>query len=82
MSDTEPPSDGDAPVRPLLRVVKGSPSADELAVLAAVVSAVGAGEGGAAGTSTGVRRGGWNDPGFTHRREMVPGPNAWRSALR
>ena len=64
---------------PTLRVVSGSPTAEELAVVTALVTA------GAAGATDEppaprVRRGGWSDPARQHRRPLVPGPNAWRAA--
>jgi hypothetical protein len=68
-----------ADARPLLRVVGGSPTAEEVAVLTAVVSAVGGGD---QAPAERVRRGGWNDPGAQHRRMPIPGPNAWRASLR
>lgn len=63
---------------PLLRVVSGNPSAEELAALTAVVSA--AGSGGEAPTEP--RRGRWNDPAAQARRPLRPGPGAWQAALR
>ena len=62
----------------VLRVVAGNPSAEELAVLTAVVSA--AGSGGAAPPA--VRRGRWNDPAAAHRRAWQPGPGGWQAATR
>lgn len=68
-------SGSDAPV---LRVVGGSPTAEELAVLTALVTA--AAGGGAEAPTAGIRRGGWSDPAMLHRRQLVPGRNAWRAA--
>ena len=67
------------PARPALRVVHGSPTDEELAVLTAVVSAAGPS---ADAPPSRVRRGGWNDPAAQHRRPLTPGPNGWRAALR
>jgi hypothetical protein len=64
--------------RPVLRVVSGSPTAEELAALTAVVAAAGAED---ARPVERVRRGGWNDPSAQHRRPLNPGPNAWRSSV-
>lgn len=72
-------TDDEQPARPLLRVVSGSPTAEELAVLTAVVSVAGGGDDPAPSR---VRRGGWNDPAALHRRQLTPGPNAWRASLR
>jgi hypothetical protein len=63
--------------RPSLRVISGSPTPEELAVLTAVVTAA---AGGAAAPVERVRRGGWNDPTAQHRRPLIPGPNAWRAS--
>jgi hypothetical protein len=63
---------------PVLRVISGSPTPEELAVVTALMAASGGGE----EPAPRVRRGGWNDPQALHRREIVPGPNAWRSSLR
>jgi Acyl-CoA carboxylase epsilon subunit len=68
----------DDAARPALRVVSGSPTPEELAVLTALVAA--AGVGGSDEPAPRVRRGGWNDPSATHRRALIPGPNAWRAS--
>jgi hypothetical protein len=64
--------------RPVLRVISGSPTPEELAVVTALVGAAGEG---ASTPAAGARRGGWSDPAALHRRPLIPGPNAWRSAL-
>jgi hypothetical protein len=61
---------------PLLRVVRGEPSEEELAVLTALVTV--AGNGG--DEPTPPARGGWNDPSRSVRRMLLPGPGAWRSS--
>ena len=64
--------------QPLLRVVRGEPTAEELAVLTAVVAAL----------STRQERrkvtpvGGWASYSDAHRRPFQPGPGAWRAAGR
>jgi hypothetical protein len=63
----------------VLRVVSGSPTAEELAVLAALVAAASAGGGDEPAADRG-RRGRWNDPAAAHRRPLLPGPNGWRAA--
>jgi Acyl-CoA carboxylase epsilon subunit len=63
--------------RPALRVVRGTPTPEELAALTAIVAAAGAGSDAPA---PGIRRGGWSDPSVRHRHELIPGPNAWRSS--
>ncbi len=68
----------DEPTPPLLRVVRGAPSAEELAALTVVVAAL---------SRRGERRrglpvGGWADPGTGHRRPLRHGPGGWRFAGR
>jgi hypothetical protein len=75
VSETETPT-----AAPVLRVVSGSPTAEELAVVTAIVAAAGSGSNG--GAETAQQRGGWSDPKWTHRDRWLPGPNAWRSAGR
>jgi hypothetical protein len=64
---------------PVLRVVSGSPTAEEVAVVTALMTAAAA-NGVDETPGPRVRRGGWNDPARTHRRPLIPGPNAWRAA--
>ncbi|MGZ4466558.1 MAG: acyl-CoA carboxylase subunit epsilon [Blastococcus sp.] len=64
--------------RPLLRVVKGEPTAEELAVLTAVVAAL---------SQRRERRkiqpvGAWASYADAHRQPVQPGPGAWRAAGR
>jgi Acyl-CoA carboxylase epsilon subunit len=65
--------------RPALRVLSGSPTAEELAALTAVVAVASATTPAAPER---VRRGGWNDPAWQHRRPLIPGPNAWLASVR
>jgi acyl-CoA carboxylase epsilon subunit len=69
-----------APEPPTLRVVRGTPTPEELAVVAAVVAAAS----GAAADEPAPepRRGRWNDPAARHRRDWLPGPGAWRASAR
>ena len=69
MSDETPPP---------LRIVRGNPTPEELAAVAALIAAGGGGK----APAHRVRRGGWNDPARRHRRELIPGPNGWRSSGR
>lgn len=69
MTEPEAPA-----VRPLLRVVKGGPSPEELAALVAVVSARAA----AAGEPEPVTRPAWAAPVL--RGPLPHGPGAWRSS--
>ncbi|UPK76131.1 acyl-CoA carboxylase subunit epsilon [Nocardioidaceae bacterium SCSIO 66511] len=61
---------------PVLRVVKGDPSAEELAALVAVVASrtTGAGE----PDSAPKVRSRWGDPAYAVRPVLTPGPNGWR----
>lgn len=63
---------------PTLRIVRGAPTPEELAVVTALVTAAVA-----AGPSPAPRerRGGWNDPAGLRRRTLLPGPNAWRASV-
>ena len=63
---------------PLLRVVSGHPSDEELAALTAVVAAL---------AQRRPRRrptpvGGWTERSALHRRPLRPGPGAWRASGR
>jgi hypothetical protein len=69
---------------PVLRVVRGSASAQEVAALVAVLlasqPAAGSGADGAA-----LRRGGeaaWGNRSALLRRSLPPGPDAWRASSR
>ena len=64
--------------RPMLRVVKGNPTPEELAVITAVVTAS---AGGGESPSKQPQRGRWSDPFDTHQRPWQFGPNGWRSAF-
>ena len=69
-------SEGAEQAAPLLRVVKGEPSAEELAALTVVVAAL--------SQRREPRRpvpvGGWASYGRTHRTALVTGPGGWRAA--
>jgi hypothetical protein len=64
---------------PTLRIVRGTPTPEELAVVTAVVAAASA-----AGhpPRDEARRARWNDPAACHRRPWRTGPGAWRASLR
>jgi hypothetical protein len=64
---------------PVLRVVRGEPTAEELAVLTALVTAAASGEPAEAPVPA---RGRWNDPARQFRRQLYSGPGGWRAALR
>jgi hypothetical protein len=61
-----------------LRIVRGSPTADELAAVTAVVSAASSTVDMPAEPPPTPGR--WNDPAFAHRRHWTVGPGGWRAA--
>ena len=65
------------PERPLLRVLKGDPTPEELAALVAVVAGRRA-----AATRPARRRSLWGHPSYAMRRELRPGPGAWPASGR
>ena len=64
--------------RPLLRVVRGEPSDEELAALTAVVLAVAAARSEAEPSQ--ASRSAWTDRSALVRRTPHPGPGAWRAS--
>jgi hypothetical protein len=68
-------TDSPDPQRPVLRVVRGNPTPEELAALLAVVAARPA-------PPAPIRRTRplWNDPAALVRRPLHPGPTAWRAS--
>ncbi|RBY86590.1 acyl-CoA carboxylase subunit epsilon [Blastococcus sp. TF02A-30] len=64
--------------QPLLRVVRGEPSAEELAALTVVVAALSQRRGRRRPTPVGA----WASPAFSHRRPLRPGPGGWLAAGR
>ncbi len=64
-------------VRPLLRVVHGQPTDDELAALVAVVTARAE-----ASPQRARARSAWGDPARQVRRPLAHGPDAWRLSQR
>jgi hypothetical protein len=68
------------PARPVLRIINGDPTPEELAALLAVVGALA--DAGGQTAATRRPRSAWNDPARLGRRPMLPGPSGWgRSAL-
>lgn len=65
-----------APVTPLLRVVKGAPSAEELAALTVVVAALSQRRERRRPTPVGA----WAAYGRGHRAALLSGPGGWRAA--
>jgi hypothetical protein len=63
-----------------LRIVRGDPSAEELAAVTALVAA--AASGSDAPEPEAPRRGRWADPSWQHVRVPYPGPGAWASSCR
>jgi hypothetical protein len=73
-------TDRPAGERPLLRVVRGEPTAEELAAVVAVL-AVRSRPAAVAGPEP-PAAGGWADRTAALRRPLAPGPGAWRVAGR
>jgi Acyl-CoA carboxylase epsilon subunit len=65
----------EAPARPLLRVVKGDPTPEELAALVAVLASRGGGE-----PAPEPPRSPWGRPGVGLRQSVPIGPSAWRES--
>lgn len=75
-------SQPEQPAAPVVEVVSGSPTPEELAAIVTVVAA-GSSSGASAGpTSDRPRAGGWKSYWRTVRREHRPGPGAWVHAVR
>ena len=80
MSDDGGGADPTAQQPPLLRVVRGEPTPEELAALVAVVTArATGGAGGSAGRRTAVRSR-WNDPTRLVRTPVHVAPGGWRAS--
>jgi hypothetical protein len=62
--------------QPLLEVIAGQPSDDELAALTAVLLALASAE----SSKPPSRPGGWSDLSLRLRRPLPHGPNAWRDS--
>jgi len=77
---TRPPDDDQPPGLPLLRVVRGDATADEIAALVAALLARSA-DAKASSPARSVQNA-WSDRSRQLRRPLSPGPGAWRrSAL-
>ena len=77
MSDEQPTDEQ----QPLLRIVKGDPTPEEVAALVSVVSAMAAGAAEAAGKDT-PRRSEWSSHHRKLRGTHRHGAGAWRSSAR
>lgn len=67
---------GDEPGRPVLRLVRGEATAEELAALVAVLAARSAGEPDAAPEAPSL----WRDRGARLRAPLLPGAGSWRAS--
>ena len=73
---TGPESDDEtAPARPVLRIVRGDPSPEEVAALTAVLAAASGGSGEPEETGPASA---WVERESLVRRPLTPGSNAWR----
>jgi len=61
---------------PIVRVVRGAPTAEEVAALTVVVAALSQERERRRPTPVGA----WADPGAAHRRPLRPGPGGWRAS--
>jgi len=77
------PGQDDRPVgEPVLRVVRGDATPEEIAAVVAVLMARSRASGGPALRPRPLARGAWSDRSRLMRRPLHPGPGAWRrSAL-
>jgi hypothetical protein len=66
------------PQQPLLRVVRGEPTAEELAALTVVVAALSQRRPRRRPTPVGA----WASPADSHRRVLRAGPGGWRASGR
>jgi len=64
---------GDEADRPVLRVVRGEPTPEELGALLAVLSA----RSSSGGPTPAAIRSAWSDPAGLVRQPLVPGPGRW-----
>jgi hypothetical protein len=64
--------------RPVLRVVRGDATPEELAALVAVLAAAGGAEGAADPRDASPSR--WTDHAASVRAPLQPGPGAWRAS--
>jgi hypothetical protein len=71
-------ADDGQPARPLLRVVRGDATGEEIAALVAVLAARG-GEGDAPAQPRSVKNT-WSDRSRLLRRPLATGPGAWRAS--
>jgi hypothetical protein len=71
----EPTTDATEPAKPLLRIVSGNPTPEEVAALVAVLAASGGGEAPAP-----RRTPAWSRPQRLVRSTPAPGPGAWRAS--
>ena len=70
-------ADDDQPARPLLRVVRGDATPEEIAALVAVLAARGGDEAPSQPRSV---KNTWSDRSRLLRRPLSPGPGAWRAS--
>ena len=63
--------------RPVLRIVSGHPSPEEIPAVTVVLTARSGGEG---APEAPAEIGGWSDLSLRLRRPLPPGPGAWRNS--
>ncbi len=74
-------ADEDEPTRPVLRIVRGDPTPEEVAALTAVLAAASGGGEPEPDRDRGPASA-WVEREALVRRPLTPGPDAWRMSLR
>jgi hypothetical protein len=82
MSQPNDPTADPAPTQPLLEVVAGSPTDEELAALTAVMVSLRRARPKPHTPSASTLAGGWRSFWHTIRSPLLPGRDAWRSSFR
>jgi hypothetical protein len=72
---TQPADNDQPPAEPLLRVIRGDASPEEIAALVAVLLVPGQADD---GTPAGTARSAWSDRAGLRRVPLHPGPGTWR----
>jgi hypothetical protein len=62
-----------------LRIIRGDPSPEEIAAVMVILTAVA--RSATDHASSAPRAGGWIDPSLRLRRQVPPGPGAWRLSV-
>ncbi len=63
--------------QPVLRIISGNPTPEEIAAVTVVLTAL---SGGGGAPAEPAELGGWSDLSLRLRRPLPPGPGAWRNS--